>query len=139
MVGCSVGVVLSDSIGVGVTVVDSEDEFRDITATARMIIPTTTATTTAFDEPLPLPELVDKVRDAAAGDFGSVEIDEIEALEDPLTGNAGIEYVVVDRALLLALFFAEDLLTAFFTTFFVLFFALRLADDFLAAFFFAAT
>jgi hypothetical protein len=104
-----------------------------------MIIPTTTATTTAFDEPLPLLELVDKVRDATSGDFGSVKIDEIEALEDPIAGTAGVEYLVVDRALLLALFFAEDLLTDVFTTFFVLSFALRLADDFLAAFFFAAT
>jgi hypothetical protein len=131
--------VLSDSIGVGVTVVDSEDEFREITATARIIIPTTTATTTAFEDPLPLLELGEEVGDAAAGDFGAVEIDEIEALGDLLTGAAGIEYLVVDRALLLALFLAEDFLAAFFTIFFVLFFALRLADDFLAAFFFAAT
>jgi len=135
--------VLSDSTGVGVTVVDSEDEFREITATARIIIPTTTATTTAFEDPLPLLELGDEVRDTAAGDFGAVEIDEIEALDEPLTGTAGIEYLVVVLALLFALFFtlflAEDFLTAFFTIFFVLFFALRLADDFLAAFFFAAT
>jgi hypothetical protein len=137
-----VGVVLSDSTGAGVIVVDSEEEFREITVTARIIIPTTTATTTAFDEPPPVLELGDKIRDAAASDFGAVEIDEIEALDEPLIGTAGIKFRVVDLALLFALFFAillvEDVLAVRFTLF-ALFLALRLADDFLAAFFFAAT
>jgi hypothetical protein len=72
---------------------------------------------------------------ADAAGLGVVEIDEIEDLDDPLTGTAGIEYRVDERAdrfaLFLTLFLAEDFLTLFLT--------LRFADAFLAALFFAAT
>ena len=71
----------------------------------------------------------------AATCLGVDEIEEMEDRDDPLTGTAGIEYRVDERAdhfaLFFTLFFAED--------FFTLFLTLRFADAFLAAFFFAAT
>lgn len=81
---------------------------------------------------------------ADAAGLGVVEIDEIEDRDDPLTGTAGIEYRVDDRAdrfaLFLTLFLAEDFFTLFLAEdFFTLFLTLRFADAFLAAFFFAAT
>jgi len=72
-------------------VVDSDDEFLEITATARIIIPITTANTTAFDEP---PLLLDPDAETLAGaatDLVAAEIDDAEDLDDPLTGTAGIE------------------------------------------------
>ena len=74
----------------------------------------------------------------------SKEIEEIEDRDDPLTGTAGIEYRVDERAdrfaLFLTLFLAEDFFTLFLAEdFFTLFLTLRFADAFLAAFFFAAT
>jgi hypothetical protein len=63
---------------------------------------------------------------ADAAGLGVVEIDEIEDRDDPLTGTAGIEYRVDERAdrfaLFLTLFLAED------------FFTLFLAEDFLTLF-----
>jgi hypothetical protein len=141
-VGCSVGSALSDATGVGVTVVESDDEFLEITAIAKTKIPTTTAIITALDDPLLLlladEDLVEEVEG-----LGVVEIEETDDLEDPLTGTAGIEYRVDDFADLFAVFltlrFAEDFLTLFFTDRSTLFLALRLADAFFTAFFFAAT
>jgi hypothetical protein len=42
---------LSDAAGVGVTVAVSDEEFLEITAIARIKIPTTTAITIPLDEP----------------------------------------------------------------------------------------
>jgi hypothetical protein len=141
-VGCPVGSALSDATGVGVTVVESDDEFLEITAIAKTKIPTTTAIITAFDDPLLLlladEDLVEEVEG-----LGVVEIEETDDLEDPLTGTAGIEYRVEDFADLFAVFltlrFAEDFFTLFLTDRLTLFLALRLADAFFTAFFFAAT
>jgi hypothetical protein len=141
-VGCSVGSALSDATGVGVTVVESDDEFLEITAIAKTKIPTTTAIITALDDPLLL-LLVDEDLGVEVEGLGVVEIEETDDLEDPLTGTAGIEYRVEDFADLFAVFltlrFAEDFLTLFFTDRLTLFLALRLADAFFTAFFFAAT
>ena len=50
--GCSVGAALSEAAGVGVTVVESEeDEFLDTTKIPKIKIPTATATTMPFEEP----------------------------------------------------------------------------------------
>jgi hypothetical protein len=81
---------------------------------------------------------------ADAAGLGVVEIDEIEDRDDPLTGTAGIEYRVDERAdrfaLFLTLFLAEVFFTLFLAEdFLTLFLTLRFADAFLAAFFFAAT
>jgi hypothetical protein len=141
-VGCPVGSALSDATGVGVTVVESDDEFLEITAIAKTKIPTTTAIITAFDDPLLLlladEDLVEEVEG-----LGVVEIEETDDLEDPLTGTAGIEYRVEDFADLFAVFLtlrlAEDFFTLFLTDRLTLFLALRLADAFFTAFFFAAT
>jgi hypothetical protein len=142
-VGCSVGSALSDVTGVGVTVVESDDEFLEITAIAKTKIPTTTAIITAFDDPLLLLLLADADLVLEVEGLGVVEIEETDDLEDPLTGTAGIEYRVDDFADLFAVFltlrFAEDFLTLFFTDRLTLFLALRLADAFFTAFFFAAT
>jgi hypothetical protein len=141
-VGCSVGSALSDVTGVGVTVVESDDEFLEITAIAKTKIPTTTAIITALDDPLLL-LLADEDLGVEVEGLGVVEIEETDDLEDPLTGTAGIEYRVDDFADLFAVFltlrFAEDFLTLFFTDRLTLFLALRLADAFFTAFFFAAT
>jgi hypothetical protein len=141
-VGCSVGSALSDATGVGVTVVESDDEFLEITAIAKTKIPTTTAIITALDDPLLL-LLADEDLGVEVEGLGVVEIEETDDLEDPLTGTAGIEYRVDDFADLFAVFltlrFAEDFLTLFFTDRLTLFLALRLADAFFTAFFFAAT
>jgi hypothetical protein len=141
-VGCSVGSALSDATGVGVTVVESDDEFLEITAIAKTKIPTTTAIITALDDPLLL-LLADEDLGVEVEGLGVVEIEETDDLEDPLTGTAGIEYRVEDFADLFAVFltlrFAEDFLTLFFTDRLTLFLALRLADAFFTAFFFAAT
>jgi hypothetical protein len=80
----------------------------------------------------------------AATCLGVDEIEEMEDRDDPLTGTAGIEYRVDERAdrfaLFFTLFFAEDFLTLFLAEdFLTLFLTLRFADAFLAAFFFAAT
>jgi len=81
--------VLSDAAGVGVTVAVSEDEFLEITTTARIKIPTATAVIIPFDEPelllldfeeYELPEEV----------FGVVETVETDERGEPLTGTAGI-------------------------------------------------
>jgi hypothetical protein len=142
-VGCSVGSALSDATGVGVTVVESDDEFLEITAIAKTKIPTTTATITALDDPLLLELLADEGLGVEVEGLGVVEIEETDDLEDPLTGTAGIEYRVEDFADLFAVFltlrFAEDFLTLFFTDRLTLFLALRLAGAFFTAFFFAAT
>jgi hypothetical protein len=141
-VGCPVGSALSDATGVGVTVVESDDEFLEITAIAKTKIPTTTAIITALDDPLLL-LLADEDLGVEVEGLGVVEIEETDDLEDPLTGTAGIEYRVDDFADLFAVFltlrFAEDFLTLFFTDRLTLFLALRLADAFFTAFFFAAT
>jgi hypothetical protein len=141
-VGCPVGSALSDATGVGVTVVESDEEFLEITAIAKTKIPTTTAIITAFDDPLLLLSAADDLGVGVEG-LGVVEIEETDDLEDPLTGTAGIEYRVEDFADLFAVFltlrFAEDFLTLFFTDRLTLFLALRLADAFFTAFFFAAT
>jgi hypothetical protein len=141
-VGCPVGSALSDATGVGVTVVESDDEFLEITAIAKTKIPTTTAIITALDDPLLL-LLADEDLGVEVEGLGVVEIEETDDLEDPLTGTAGIEYRVEDFADLFAVFltlrFAEDFLTLFFTDRLTLFLALRLADAFFTAFFFAAT
>jgi hypothetical protein len=141
-VGCSVGSALSDATGVGVTVVESDDEFLEITAIAKTKIPTTTAIITALDDPLLL-LLADEDLGVEVEGLGVVEIEETDDLEDPLTGTAGIEYRVEDFADLFAVFltvrFAEDFFTVFFTDRLTLFLALRLADAFFTAFFFAAT
>jgi hypothetical protein len=141
-VGCSVGSALSDATGVGVTVVESDDEFLEITAIAKTKIPTTTAIITAFDDPLLLLSAADDLGVGVEG-LGVVEIEDTDDLEDPLTGTAGIEYRVEDFADLFAVFltvrFAEDFFTVFFTDRLTLFLALRLADAFFTAFFFAAT
>ena len=79
--------------------------------------------------------LTEDALEVAATCLGVDEIEEMEDRDDPLTGTAGIEYRVDERAdrfaLFFTLFFAED--------FFTLFLTLRFADAFLAAFFFAAT
>jgi len=141
-VGCSVGSALSDATGVGVTVVESDEEFLEITAIAKTKIPTTTAIITALDDPLLL-LLVDEDLGVEVEGLGVVEIEDTDDLEDPLTGTAGIEYRVEDFADLFAVFltvrFAEDFFTVFFTDRLTLFLALRLADAFFTAFFFAAT
>jgi hypothetical protein len=142
-VGCPVGSALSDATGVGVTVVESDEEFLEITAIAKTKIPTTTAIITAFDDPLLLLLLADADLVLEVEGLGVVEIEETDDLEDPLTGTAGIEYRVEDFADLFAVFltvrFAEDFFTVFFTDRLTLFLALRLADAFFTAFFFAAT
>ena len=83
---------LSDAAGVGVTVAVSDDEFFEITAIARIKIPTTTAITIPFDEPALLLLLVDfdEYEELDAG-FGVVEIVETDERDEPLTGTAGIE------------------------------------------------
>ena len=125
----SVGIVLSDAAGVGVTVVASSsvDEPFAITATAKITIPRITANITLFDEPDDDLAFLGAEYEAAAG-FGVVEIVETDE-RDPLTGTGGTLYVEA--------FFAEerfaDLATVFFALFLAAFFgALR-------AVFFAAT
>jgi hypothetical protein len=89
--GCSVGAALSEAAGVGVTVVDSEDEFFEITATAKITIPNTTAIMIPFEEPVSLLlAFFEEYEEPDAG-FGVVEIVDTEDLDDPLTGTAGIE------------------------------------------------
>jgi len=87
--------------------------------------------------------LTEDALEVAATCLGVDEIEEMEDRDDPLTGTAGIEYRVDERAdrfaLFFTLFFAEDFFTLFLTDRLTLFFALRLADQFFAAFFFAAT
>ena len=80
---------LSDAAGVGVTVAVSEDEFLEITTTARIKIPTTTAVIIPFDEPELL--LLDFEEYEPPEDFGVVEIVETDERDEPLTGTAGIE------------------------------------------------
>ena len=80
---------LSDAAGVGVTVAVSEDEFLEITTTARIKTPTTTAVIIPFDEPELL--LLDFEEYELPKDFGVVEIVETDERDEPLTGTAGIE------------------------------------------------
>jgi hypothetical protein len=81
----------SEAAGVGVTVVDSEDEFFEITATAKITIPNTTAIMIPFEEPVSLLlAFFEEYEEPDAG-FGVVEIVDTEDLDDPLTGTAGIE------------------------------------------------
>ena len=83
---------LSDAAGVGVTVAVSEDELLEITTTARIKIPTTTAVIMPFDEPelLALLDCLEEYAELDAG-FGVVEIVETDERDEPLTGTAGIE------------------------------------------------
>ena len=127
----SEGAALSDATGVGVTVVASSsvDEPLAITATAKIIIPSTTAIITLLDEP-----------DDAGFDFFGAEYEDVtgfgvvEIVEtderDPLTGTGGTLYV--------ADFFAEerfaDFFAAFLTTLRAVDFFADLATDFFALF-----
>jgi hypothetical protein len=83
---------LSEAAGVGVTDAVSDDEFFEITAIARIKIPTTTAMIIPLDEPVSLLLLVcfDEYEEPDEA-FGVVEIVETDERDEPLTGTAGIE------------------------------------------------